>query len=305
MKRIVACLVVGLAACATSPTVSQPPGISREAEQGPAEPDGLSHDVDLYLFDAPTQPRVSAFGYLAVAEDEGDLAKQTQNPIADLISLPLQNNFGFDYGKDNDVQWILNVQPVYPFELNKRWRVITRTVLPVIYQPAPVVGTSDAFGLGDTTFTAFFSPIKPGKLTWGVGPVILLPTSTGNTLGVGQWGLGVSAVAIVMDGPWVVGGLISQTTSFEGDHNVFVVQPIINYNLKDGWYLTSVPLITADWEATGSNTWTVPVGGGAGKIFHVGKQPMNAQVQVFYNLDNPNVGPEWSLRFQIQLLFPK
>ena len=165
------------------------------------------------------------------------------------------------------------------------------------------MGSSD-FGLGDTTFTAFFSP-RESKPIWGVGPVALIPTSTGPTLGAGEWGLGASAVVLAMSGPWVVGAIVSNVWSFEGSVNSFLLQPFINYNMADGWYLSSAPIVTANWEATSGNQWTVPVGGGVGKIFKIGKQPMNAQIQAFYNVEHPSGGPEWQLRLQLQFLFPK
>jgi len=89
------------------------------------------------------------------------------------------------------------------------------------------------------------------------------------------------------------------------DVNLFTWQYFINYNLPRGWYLSSAPIITANWEADSGNVWTVPFGGGGGKIFRIGKQPMNAQVQAFYNVLKPDLGPQWQLRLQLQFLFPK
>ncbi len=183
--------------------------------------------------------------------------------------------------------------------------MITRTVLPVVYQPALLPGGESDFGLGDTTFTAFFSPAKAAGTVWGVGPVALLPTSTGDTLGAGEWGAGLSAVVLAMPKPWVVGALVSNVWSFDGGVNLGLLQPFVNYNLAHGWYLTSAPIWTADWQAPASERWTIPMGGGAGKIFSLGQQPMNASLQYFYNVEHPSIGPEWSIRFQLQLLFPK
>jgi len=265
----------------------------------------LSEDLEAYVPALGDRTR-----RLTAATDGGgspsatDLAKKAQNPVADLISLPLQNNTNFNLGPGNDTQNILNIQPVIPFKLSENLNLITRTILPVVYQPALTPTGSSDFGLGDTTFSAFFSP-RESKPIWGAGPIALIPTSTGSTLGAGEWGLGASGVLLAMSGPWVVGGLVSNVWSFEGSVNSFVFQPIINYNLADGWYLTSVPIITANWEATSGNRWTVPVGGGVGKIFKIGKQPMNAQIQAFYNIEHPSGGPEWQLRLQLQFLFPK
>ncbi len=239
-----------------------------------------------------------------------DLAKQTQNPVANLISLPLQNNTNFGIGPDDETQNILNIQPVWPFSLNEDWNLITRTILPVVSQPDILTGGEGRVnGLGDTTFTAFFSPKDSAKLTWGVGPVFLLPTATDDALGSDKWGAGASAVLLTMPGNWVVGSLFSNVWSFAGsgdqDVNLFTWQYFINYNLANGWYLTSAPIITANWEADSGNKWTVPFGGGVGKIFKIGKQPLNGQVSAYYNVESPDYGADWQLRVQLQFLFPK
>jgi len=172
----------------------------------------------------------------------------------------------------------------------------------------PVVRVA-SMGWGDTTFTGFFSPKDSGKLTWGVGPVLLLPTATDDALGSDKWGAGPSVVLLAMPGKWVIGSLFSNVWSFAGsgdqDINLFTWQYFINYNLPNKWYLTSAPIITANWEADSDNTWTVPFGGGIGKIFNIGKQPVNGQVSVYYNIETPDFGPDWQLRLQLQFLFPK
>lgn len=243
-------------------------------------------------------------------ESASDLAKAAQNPVANLISLPFQNNTNFDMGPDDDkTQNILNIQPVWPFSLNDDWNLITRTIIPVVSQPGFAPGRDRENGLGDISFTAFLSPAKPAKLTWGLGPVFLLPTASDDVLGANKWGTGPSVVFLTMPGNWVVGSLFSNVWSFSGsadqDVNLFTWQYFINYNLPNGWYLTSSPIITANWEADSGNEWTVPFGGGFGKIFRIGKQPMNAQAQAFYNVEKPDNGPDWALRLQLQFLFPK
>ena len=249
-----------------------------------------------------------ASGLLA-QEDEEDLARASQNPVGDLVSLPFQNNLNFDLGPDERTQNILNIQPVAPFKIAENWNLITRTILPVVSQPAPV--DDRTFGLGDTTFTGFISPRQPGKLIWGVGPVALLPTATDDVLGADQWGIGPSVVALVMPGSWVVGGLVSNVFGVSGadegedDVNSMLLQVFANYNMDDGWYLTSGPIVTSNWNAESGERWTVPVGGGFGKVHRIGKQPVNINTQVFYNVVRPDNGARWQWRFQFQLLFPK
>ena len=238
-----------------------------------------------------------------------ELAKAAQNPVADLISLPFQNNTNFNFGPEEKTQNVLNIQPVWPISLNEKWNVITRTIVPVISQPEFTPSGDRTNGLGDTTLTAFLSPKDVGKWIWGVGPAILIPTATDDDLGSDEWGAGPSVVVLTMPGHWVIGSLFSNIWSFGGSGsdkvNQFTWQYFINYNLAGGWYLTSAPVITANWEASSDDTWTVPVGGGFGRVFRVGKQAMNAQVQAFYNVEKPEFGSDWGLRLQFQLLFPK
>lgn len=239
-----------------------------------------------------------------------DLAKQAQNPIANLISLPLQNNTNFGIGPDDETQNIINIQPVWPVSISDDWNLITRTILPVVSQPDILTGGEGRInGLGDTTFTGFFSPKDSAKLTWGIGPVFLIPTATDDALGSDKWGAGASVVLLAMPGNWVVGSLFSNVWSFAGsgdqDVNLFTWQYFINYNMANGWYLTSAPIITANWEADSDNRWTIPFGGGVGKIFHIGKQPINGQVSAYYNVESPDSGADWQLRLQLQFLFPK
>ena len=238
-----------------------------------------------------------------------ELAKAAQNPIANMISLPLQNNTNLNIGPNDSSQNILNVQPVYPFSLNDDWNVITRTIVPISSSPDILTGEGRVNGIGDTSFSAFFSP-KVSDITWGVGPVFLLPTASEDALGSDKWAGGISAIALAMPGKWVVGGLVSNLWSFGGggdaDINLFTLQPFINYNFEGGWYVTTAPIITANWEADDDHRWTVPLGGGFGKIFKIGNQPINAQLSLYNNIVTPDdYGSEWQVRTQIQFLFPK
>ena len=240
--------------------------------------------------------------------DQGDLAKAAQNPVGDLISLPFQNNMNFDVGPADRTQNVLNIQPVWPIALSKNWNFITRTIVPVISQPAP--GSERTNGLGDINFTGFFSPKQPGKIIWGVGPTLVFPTATDDVTGTDKWSAGPSVVVLTMPGQWVIGALVSNIWSFSGDDeradvNSFLMQYFVNYNLPDGWYLTSAPIITANWEAESGEQWTVPFGGGIGRVFRIGRQPINMQTQVFYNVETPTTGAKWQWRLQVQLLFPK
>jgi hypothetical protein len=241
-----------------------------------------------------------------------ELAKLAQNPVGNLVSVPFQNNTNLNYGPEKGTQNILNIQPVVPFSVNKDWNIITRTILPVISMPSLGPGIDSLNGVGDLVMTAFLSPANPDQWIWGVGPVVQIPTNSNSELGNKNWGLGPSAVVLHLDheSPWVYGALFNNVWSVSsskqgGSYNNFLLQPFINYNFKGGFYLTTAPIITADWNATGSQRWTVPLGGGVGKIFHLGKLPVNTQVSAYYNVVKPDNGPNWQIRLQAQFMFPK
>jgi hypothetical protein len=243
------------------------------------------------------------------AQATADLAKKSQNPIANIISLPLQNNTSFNVGPNEATNNTLNIQPVLPFPVGK-FNLINRFILPVQWQGEVVDGIGTESGLGDLTYQGFLSPAKAGKVTWGLGPALIIPTATDDRLGSGKWSAGPALVVLTQPGNWVVGGIVQNTWSFAGDEdrsdvNFFFSQVFVNYNLQKGWYLSSAPIITANWEAESGDQWTVPLGGGAGKLHHIGKLPMDFQVQAFYNVVKPEFGADWSLRVQAKALFLK
>jgi hypothetical protein len=255
-------------------------------------------------------------GSALAALSSEELAKLAQNPVANLISLPLQNNTNFNTGLGG-TQNILNIQPVIPFDIGYDTNLITRTILPVITQPAtPATLTTPAqsgvTGLGDLQFSAFISPAIPSKgIIWGVGAIMQAPTHTDSRLGNGHWGFGPTAVALHIDksSPWVYGALFNVVWAVRSDSDPtyanFLLQPFLNYNFKSGFYLTSAPIMTSQMRNASGQRWTVPVGGGIGKIFHLGKLPINSQVSGYYNAARPDNTPEWQLRVQVQLMFPK
>jgi hypothetical protein len=258
----------------------------------------------------------------AAAEmDVTALAKQAQNPIANMISLPFENNFNFGMGGSSKAQYVLNVQPVIPFTLNDDWLLVTRSIIPFIAQPEIkpdsrgdddtgdffLSGFNSAEGLGDINLTAFFVPNKPMDFTWGIGPALRFPTATDDSLGSEKWSAGPSFVGLTFQGDWVLGILIQQVWSFAGDSdrssvNQFFLQPFINYNLEDGWYLSSRPAFVGNWN---SNDWTVPLGAGIGKIVDIGGQKVNLRFESYYNVVTPDNAADWTLKFNVTLLFPK
>jgi len=252
----------------------------------------------------------AASAHAALSAEE--LAKLAQNPVGNLISVPFQNNTNLNTGPLKGTQNILNIQPVVPISVDEDWNVITRTIIPVINNPAFAPGDDRVSGVGDVVFTAFLSPAKPGNWIWGAGPIVQLPTNSNAELGNKNWGLGPSAVLLHMEkgDPWVFGALVNNVWSLSsskqgGSFNNGLLQPFVNYNFEGGFYLTSAPILTVNWKAESGQQWTVPVGGGIGKIFHLGALPVNTQLSAYYNVVRPDFGPNWQVRAQVQFMFPK
>jgi hypothetical protein len=244
---------------------------------------------------------------LHAQESAEDLSRQAANPLADLMSFPFQNNLNINYGEFDRNLNVLNIQPVLPFAGG---RIITRTIIPVVWIPdyAQESGLY-ASGLGDISLTAFYAPSSEG-LTWGVGPVLEIPTG-GEKRGTQKWGLGPSAVMLVQPGDWTFGALLNNVWSVAGessrqDVNKMLLNLFVVYQLGEGWYVNSAPIITADWQAVSGQQWTVPLGAGFGKLTFVGgKLPLNLQTQLYYNIVSPDFGPDWQWRVQAQVLLPK
>lgn len=259
---------------------------------------------------AMTATLATNFAHAEMSVEE--LAKIAQNPVGNLISVPFQNNTNLNFGPEKGTQNILNIQPVIPISINDDWNIITRTILPVIWQPALGPNDGSLSGIGDLQFNAFLSPAKPGEWIWGAGAIVQAPTQSNSKLGNDNWGLGPTFVVLHLDkgSPWVYGVLINNVWSLTsnkqgGSYSNGVIQPFVNYNFEGGFYLTSAPILTVAWYADSGQQWTVPVGGGVGKIFHIGKLPVNTQLSAYYNVAKPDFGANWQIRAQIQLMFPK
>jgi len=257
-------------------------------------------------------------GTVQLSNAEEDLAKQSQNPVGDIISLPFEYWHHDGMANDGSADAIM-AKPVYPVRIGSL-NLINRFIIPYLgidaNQNGSDLGEIDIpptltreSGLGNIQYQGFFTPAKPGKVIWGLGPVFELPTNTSG-LGSDKWSAGPAAVALSMPGNWVLGALVQNIWSFAGpssdpDVNKFTFQYFLNYNLSNGWYLTSTPIITADWEGTSGNQWTVPLGGGVGRLMRFGKLPVDFKLQAFGNVEKPEGGPDWSMMFAVKFLFSK
>lgn len=244
---------------------------------------------------------------VAQADSDSELAQDLTNPLANLVTVPIQMNFDRNIGIDDEGSRIVtNIQPVIPVDINEEWVLITRTIAPVIYQDKVFPGEGSQFGLGDITTQLFFSPRKPtsGGLIWGVGPVLLLPTATDSKLGSKKWGAGPTGIALTMRGPWTVGALANHVWSFAGDKdridisNTFV-QPFAAYTWPSAWTVSLQTETTYNWKL---EQWSVPINLTASKLVRFGKLPVSLQAGVGYWAESPEVGPE-GFRFRLQANF--
>jgi hypothetical protein len=262
---------------------------------------------------------VSALVQPAIAEDasgaqkggDAGLAQELSNPLADLMTIPIQVNYDRDIGPRDD-GWKLqtNIQPVIPFHLNDDWNLISRTIIPVIDQEDIFPGAGSQFGLGDINLSLFFSPKKPtsGGITWGIGPVLLLPTATDSLLSAKKWGAGPAAVALTTRGSWTVGMLANHIWSYAGDSDrqdisSTFLQPFVAYTWPSAWTISVQSESNYNWK---TENWSVPINVGVSKLVKLGKLPVSLQAGVGYWAESPESGPEgFRFRFQVTFVLPK
>ncbi len=250
-----------------------------------------------------------------------ELAKKLANPVASLISVPIQNNWDFGIGQANAMRYTANIQPVIPFSLGDNWNLITRTIVPAIYAQSPTIGGSDHSGLGDVVQSFFFSPKAPvGGWILAAGPVMLYPTATDQALGFGKWGAGPTALALQQNHGWTYGVLANHLWSYanagrysassandasdgsDAQVNATFIQPFVSFTTKTFTTFGLNTESTYDWS---HSQWTVPLNVSVSQLLKAGKQPLQLSLGAKYYADGPPGGPDWGLRFAITMLFPR
>jgi hypothetical protein len=242
------------------------------------------------------------------ASQEAELAKKLQNPVAALISVPIQNNWDFGIGPAHAMKYTANIQPVVPVSISKDWNLIIRTIVPVIYAESPVKGASAHAGLGDITQSFFFSPKNPvGGWILGAGPVGYYPSATEEELDAGKWGAGPTALALRQEHGFTYGILANQIWSFAGQQdrtevNSTFIQPFVSFTTKTYTTFGINTETTYNWQTQEA---TVPVNFTIQQVLKIGKLPIAFQAGYRYYVEKPDGGPDWGLRFTITFLFPK
>lgn len=247
----------------------------------------------------------------AQPDQAAELAKKLANPVASLVSVPLQYNSD-KYGGANDGASVdrLVVLPVVPVSLNQDWNLITRTIVPLIDQQGFQNPALNQSGLGDTTLSLFLSPKAPtaGGWIWGAGPILLLPTASKDALGADKWGVGPTGVMLKQSGPWTVGMLAGHLWSVAGndsraDLSSTTLQPFVSYTTATHTTFGAYTESAYDWK---SKQWQVPLIVQAGQLLKLGPQIVQLSAAARYWADSPDNGPQgWGLRLQLTFLFPK
>lgn len=259
------------------------------------------------------------------ASETERFAYLAQNPLAPIFSIPIEyTNYG---GAQNGNLSIGSIKPIIPVSLGD-WNMINQLALNFIGSPGVINGVANlpepypgngAYGLGDTTLTTYFSPKSTQEFTWGIGPTFVFPTDTrfndiedrtSRQLGSGKFSLGPAFMLVTQPKPWSLGLAVKQIWSVVGSksrHGVseMILQPFVNYNLTDGWYLSSDMDVVGNWNRASDQTWTVPLGGGVGKLFQIGENAINTKLEAHYNVVRPNLSPDWSANLAVQVMFGK
>lgn len=248
-------------------------------------------------------------------EFDSDLeqAARAENPVSDIVRLPIINSTFFGIGPRDQVGNALFFAPIVPFLFEGDWSIVTRTIIPVITRPDVAAGSGRTTGLGDITLEALGHKLwrfRRGQLfDVALGPIVGFPSATREVLRSGKWNLGPKLIAGVTAKRWVALVLVRNLWSVGGDANrpdvnALLLQYLLFYNFQKGWYLAMEPIITADWKQSGTNRWTVPFGIGVGKFFRIGRLPITTRAQAFYNAVRPDFGAKWELRISLVLFKP-
>lgn len=255
----------------------------------------------------------------AQADAAAEMARKLQNPLANMRALMTDNVVGFNTGIDKGTSFGFQLQPVYAIDMpEKGYTFIPRAVIPIMgLEPGtdvPPVGaptppaSSRAWGLGDSMLQFFFAPHTSAKWKWGLGPQLSLPTHTQSEFKGPDWGAGLAAVITRDISPEIsFAGLLGNHWSFDGKFNTATIQPMIYYNLPavPGAYLAYNTVISADWEASSDNTWTVPLGLTIGRTFDMSQgNGLDTSLGVYKNVVRPTGAADWTLRLGIIWVFP-
>jgi hypothetical protein len=236
-----------------------------------------------------------------------EIAKESHNPLGSLKETIFQLDILPNAGPSKKTELVETIQTVYPFSLGHGWKLVTYSIIPVVSQPSVTAGDKRTFGLGDSNFFGYFVPPNESELIWGIGPTLQAPTATSGDLGIGKWAAGPALILGVQPGNWSIFGLFDNVWSFAGSGgekvNEFTFQYQAVYLFPENWFFITNWTVEADWNEASRNRWTVPIGGGFGRQFSIGKQQVQAYGQVGYNVERPDDESTWRAIAALSFLF--
>jgi hypothetical protein len=250
---------------------------------------------------------------LLAQQTTDNLRELARNPLGDVVKVPFVESINFDAGRYDRISNSLQIQPIIPLQIAKNWLLVPRIVAtPVAYLPDVTTASGGSTGLGDTVATFFLTPAHTGKVIWGVGPSLLIPTATDANIGAGKWGLGPSVAALVEPNWGSAGVVVQNIWSLPGNSqrpsvNQLQIEASFSYNLPHDWYLVTAPTINADWTQSSEDRWLVPFGGGIGRAFDIANQAVDLNIAFYFNPIRPTrqFSPTWQMSLQFTLLYPR
>jgi hypothetical protein len=251
--------------------------------------------------------------YLGAQENPDEVRKLVRNTLADAIEVPLVQDTYFAAGSYGRIPNSVQIQPVLPLDISDNFHLVTRIVAtPYAYLPDPTDPKAASTGMTDTTIACFLTPVNSGKLVWGIGPAILVPTATNPDLGGGKWDVGPSIVLITEPKWGSAGVLVQNIWSLPGHRrrasvDQMQIETQFSYNLRHDWYLLTAPTISSDWTQANGRGWLVPFGAGIGRAFYVRHQALDSNLALYYNAIRPagSPSPKWQLSLQVTLVYPR
>lgn len=243
----------------------------------------------------------------ALAKEANEWAQRSQNPMADVMNLPVANRFDQGVGHTDGTQYTLAFRPTMASGVSRNWTMVSRFDVPFIYRPGLAPGEPADHGLGDIQYESFYGPAGWRRFYWGAGPLVEIPSATDSGLSTRKWSAGLGGTATYASGAWVAGLRANHLWSFAGsgnrDVNRSTIEYFAYYNFSHGWWIGTAPENTADWEQPAEAVWTVPVGGGFGKVLSNGRQAVNLKLEAYHYVEQPATGAEWTASFEIEWLF--
>jgi len=250
----------------------------------------------------------------AFADEAADraLVRGRHDVLSDTVNVAMRNETAFGIGRRDRTANLTVVEPSFLTLVGDSWGLAHRIQLPLVWQPEVVARYGGTYGLGDLGYELYAAWPSGEGLSYGGGLSLVLPTGSDRRVSDSKWEVGPALALGTSWGPISLTLAARQLFTLASTHtapdvNRLVVQPSLTWALRSGWYLVSAPRLQADWDAASSDRFTVPLGGGAGRIFGVAGQRVAVSLEA-YAIAAPRSStphPDWTLRAGLSLLYPR